>query len=55
MFGGMDTLVQALRSVIVENRHDLLADNGAGIDAGIDEMDGAAGDLDAIIQSLLPG
>ena len=51
----VDSLVQALRGVIIEHGHGLLADNRAGIDSGIHEVNGAAGDFNAGIKRLFPG
>ncbi len=41
--------------IIVPDRHSLLSNYWSGIHARIDEMDGAAGDLNAVIQRLFPG
>lgn len=46
--------VEAFWSVVVENRHGLLAEDGAGVDSVIDEVDGAACELDAVVESLFP-
>ena len=55
VFGGVDTLVERLRGIVIQDRDGLLADNRAGIDAGIDEMDGATAYLDPIGLGLFPG
>jgi hypothetical protein len=55
MLGGVNTLVQAFSGVVVQNRNCLLADDGAGIYAGIHEMNGATGDFHTMVESLLPG
>ena len=54
VFGSMDTLVERLRGIVIQNRDGLLADDRAGIDAGIDEMDGATADLDSVGLGLFP-
>src|SRR4051812_26176358 len=55
MLGGLDSRVQRFGGVGIQHRDGLLADNGAGIDTGIHEVDGATGDLYPIIERLFPG
>jgi hypothetical protein len=54
-FGLLDAGVEGGGGVVVMHGDGLLGDDGAGIDALIDEMDGAAGDFDAVIEGLFPG
>src|SRR4051812_40799753 len=54
-FGDLNAGVQGVWGVVVENGHDGLGDDGAAVDALIDEMDGAAGDFNAVIKGLSPG
>jgi len=54
VLGGMDAVMEGFGCVVIQNGDGLLADDGAGIHAGIHEMDGAAGDLDAMVEGLLP-
>src|SRR3954463_8156431 len=49
-FGDLDTLVQRFGCVMVQNFHRLLRDDRSGIDPSIDEMDGASGELHAMLQ-----
>ena len=46
--------MQTFRRVVVEHRHGLLADDGAGIHARVHEMHRATRHLHAVIQRLLP-
>lgn len=55
VFGGVDALMQTRGGVMVENGHGLLADDGAGIHAGVHKMHGAAGDFHAVVERLFPG
>jgi hypothetical protein len=55
MLGHLDPRMQRLGGILIEHRHGLLPYNRAGIDAGIDIVDGAAGDFDAGIEGLFPG
>jgi len=55
VFGGVDALMQARGGVMVENGYGLLADDGAGIHAGVHKMHGAAGDFHAVVERLFPG
>ncbi len=55
MFRGVNPLVQAVRRVIVQNRHGLLRDDRPAVHAGVHEMHGAARDFHAVIQRLFPG
>ena len=50
----LDAGVEGGGVVVVVHRDGLLGDDGAGIDALIDEMDGAAGDFDAVVEGLFP-
>ena len=50
----LDAGVEGGGGVVVMNRDGLLGDDGAGVDALIDEMDGAAGDFHAVIEGLFP-
>ena len=52
--GLLDAGVEGGGSVVVVHGDGLLGDDGAGVDALIDEMDGAAGDFNAVIESLFP-
>jgi DNA polymerase III subunit delta' len=54
-FGLLDAGVEGGGGVVVVHGNGLLGDDGAGIDALIDEMDGAAGDFDAVVEGLFPG
>lgn len=54
MFGGMNALMQTFRRVLVQHLHGLLADDRAGIHAGIHEMHRAAGHFHTVIQRLPP-
>ena len=54
MLSQVDSLVQAFWSVAWEDRHRLLRDDGACINPGVNEMHRAAGDLHAVVESLLP-
>ena len=51
----LDAGVEGGGGVVVVHGDGLLGDDGAGIDALVDEMDGAAGDFDAVIEGLFPG
>ena len=55
MLSGMDALVQGFSGIIVQNRNRLLADDWAGVYTGIYEMNGAARNLNTVVQRLLPG
>jgi len=50
----LDAGVEGGGGVVVVHGDGLLGDNGAGVDALIDEVNGAAGDFDAVIESLFP-
>ena len=52
--GLLDAGVEGGGGVVVVHRDGLLGYDGAGVDALIDEMDGAAGDFDAVIEGLFP-
>jgi hypothetical protein len=54
-FGLLDAGVEGGGGVVVVHGDGLLGDDGAGIDALIDEVDGAAGDFHAVIEGLFPG
>ena len=49
-FGGERVL-----GVVIRDGNDGLEDNGAGVEIFVDEMDGAAGEFDAIFESLALG
>ena len=53
-FGLLDTGVEGGGGVVVVHGDGLLGDDCAGIDALIDEMNGAAGDFDAVVEGLFP-
>src|SRR5882672_8079250 len=53
-FAILDTFVQAGLGVARQNGNGFLGNDRPAVDTLIDEMDGAAGHLDSIIQSLLP-
>lgn len=55
MLGGVDALVEGFGGVVVQDGHGLLADDGAGVDTGVHEMDGAASGFHAGIECLSPG
>ena len=55
VLGGMNALVQAFGRVVIENGDALLPDDGTSVHAGIHEMNGAAGDFDAVVEGLFPG
>ena len=52
--GLLDAGVEGGGGVVIVNGDGLLGDDGAGVDALIDEMNGAAGDFDAVIEGLFP-
>jgi hypothetical protein len=54
-FGNLDAGVEGFRGVGVEDGHGGLGDDGAAVDALIDEVNGAAGDFDAVFEGLAPG
>ena len=54
MLGSLDSLMEAFGCVGVQNWDGLLSDDCAGVYAGIDEMNGAAADLDSVIEGLFP-
>ena len=49
-FGLLDPFVQGRGGVVGEHGHGFLGDDGAGVDALVDEMDGASGELDAVVE-----
>src|SRR5437588_1544445 len=54
-FTFLNALVQRRRRVFRQNRDRFLSDDWPAINTLIDEMNGAAGDLHAVIERLLPG
>ena len=55
MFGCVNALMKGFHRVLIQNGHGLLADDGTGIHAGVDEVHGAAGHLHACVERLFPG
>src|SRR6266436_5830234 len=53
MFLFQDALGKGVLVVGVEDGDDGLQDDGAGVEIFVDEMDGAAGELDAVVEGLL--
>ena len=47
--------VEGFGGVVLEDGNGALDDDGAAVGAGVDEVDGAAGDLAAVVEGLLPG
>src|SRR5690348_14249118 len=47
--------MQSLRGITVQHGDRLLSDDRPGVHAGINEVTRAAGDLDSMIEGLLPG
>lgn len=47
--------MEGRRGIIIVHGDSLLGDDGARINSLIDEMNGAAGDFDPVIEGLLPG
>ena len=52
--GLLNASVKGGGGVVVVNWDGLLGDDGAGVDTLINKMYGAAGDFDAVIESLFP-
>jgi hypothetical protein len=50
----LNARVQSFRSVGIQHRHRFLAQDRPGINTGIDQMDGATGHFNAVIESLFP-
>ena len=44
---------ERLHGIVVQHRHGGLHDDGAGVQVFVDEVDGAAGDFDAVLQRLV--
>ena len=55
VFFDQDSLGEGLGVVGVEDRDGALEDDGAVIELVVDEVDGAAGDFDAVVEGLLLG
>lgn len=55
VFRDLNSFVEGFMRVVVEDGDGLLGDDRAGINAGINEMDGAASDFYAMIEGLFPG
>ena len=53
MFLFQDALGKGVLVVGVENRDGGLQDDGAGVEIFVDEVDGAAGEFDAVVEGLL--
>jgi len=54
MFGPLDSGVQTVRRIVVQNGHDFLCDDWSRIHSLVHEMDCAAGELYPVIERLLP-
>jgi hypothetical protein len=54
MFRLLDTGMKCFWGILIQHRNALLGENGTCVDTLIDQVDGASGDLDPIIQRLLP-
>ena len=52
MFLFQDALGKGVLVVGVENRDGGLQDDGAGVEIFVDEVDGAAGEFDAVVEGL---
>jgi hypothetical protein len=48
-----DSRGEGVVSIFIKHRHGCLNDDGAGIEKLIDEVDGAAGDFDAVVEGRL--
>jgi len=55
MFLFQDALGKGVLIVGIENGDGGLQDDGAGVEIFVDEMDGAAGEFDAVVEGLLLG
>lgn len=55
MFFGLDALVEGFRGIVREDRDACLEDDGAGVHAAIDVVDGAAGLGGTGEDGLFPG
>lgn len=55
VLGYLDPLMEGFSGIVIQDRHGTLTDDGAGIDTGVDEVDGTAGCFDAVVEGLFPG
>src|SRR5438552_5360809 len=53
-FGLLNPFVQRGWRVVVQHRNGLLSEDGPGVDALVDKVNGATGHLDAVIERLFP-